>query len=111
MLQGKYVGNGFSFSGPDGFDCGASSGYGSPGSGTTPLSSPAPHMLLLPTHVQRALCDYGFFDEAENIASLGPTLIDMEPNKFKVCSFLINFTFHYHFFDESISDCSLLIIS
>ncbi|VDN57837.1 unnamed protein product [Dracunculus medinensis] len=81
--RGKYVGNGFSFSGPDGFDCGASSGYGSPGSGTTPLSSPAPHMLLLPTHVQRALCDYGFFDEAENIASLGPTLIDMEPNKFK----------------------------
>jgi hypothetical protein len=49
----------------DPFDCGASSGYGSPGAGGTPLASPAPHLLLLPTHLQRAF-DHGFFDEFIN---------------------------------------------
>lgn len=73
-------GSSFSPSGSDGFDCGASSGYGSPGSGGTPLSSPAPHMLMLPTHVQRALCDHGFFDESEGNPSLGPTVTEVDHN-------------------------------
>ncbi|VDK36123.1 unnamed protein product [Gongylonema pulchrum] len=66
----------FSPSGLDVFDCGASSGYGSPGIVGTPLSSPAPHIFSLPSHVQHALCDPSLDDETENIASLGPTVVD-----------------------------------
>uniref|UniRef100_A0A0N5AI26 Zf-3CxxC domain-containing protein n=1 Tax=Syphacia muris TaxID=451379 RepID=A0A0N5AI26_9BILA len=69
-------GSSFSPSGSDGFDCGASSGYGSPGWGSTPLSSPAPQTLL-PMHVQKALNDHGFFDESENPnAVLGSAITD-----------------------------------
>lgn len=83
-FQRRCSGSGFSPSGSDGFDCGASSGYGSPGSGGTPLSSPAPHMLLLQTHVQRALSDRGLFDESDNSASLRPVLVEGEQHKLKV---------------------------
>uniref|UniRef100_A0A915Q1Y6 3CxxC-type domain-containing protein n=1 Tax=Setaria digitata TaxID=48799 RepID=A0A915Q1Y6_9BILA len=77
----------FSPSGSDIFDCGASSGYGSPGTGDTPLSSPAPQVFSLPSHVQRALCDQVFGDDPENVEiSLGPTVIYNEHSKKSVGS-------------------------
>ncbi|VDN05991.1 unnamed protein product [Thelazia callipaeda] len=67
----------FSPSNSDAFDCGASSGYASPGTGETPLSSPTPQIFSLPSHVQRALCDSGCYDDLGNGAVfLGPTVID-----------------------------------
>ncbi|VDO70915.1 unnamed protein product [Onchocerca flexuosa] len=72
----------FSPSGSDVPDCGTSSGYGSPGTGETPLSSPAPQVFSLPSHVQHALCDPETCDDFENVAaSLGPTVIYNEHNK------------------------------
>lgn len=80
-IQRTHTGRSFSPSSSDVFDCGASSGYGSPGTMGTPLSSPAPHVFSLPSHVQHALCDPGCVDETEHVASLGPTVIDHEHNK------------------------------
>lgn len=93
FFQRRYSGSSFSPSGSDGFDCGASSGYGSPGWGNTPLSSPAPQTLL-PLNVQKALNDHGFFDENENNnVSLGPTIIDETyAQKPKVKNFLFEFS-------------------
>ncbi|TMS38514.1 hypothetical protein L596_005224 [Steinernema carpocapsae] len=50
-----------------GYDCGSSSGYGSPGSGGTPMASPAPNSYLtsgLLSHVVGYMCDAGFCDES-----------------------------------------------
>lgn len=82
IIQRGVSGLCFSPSGSDVLDCGTSSGYGSPGTGDTPLSSPAPQVLSLPSHVQRALCDPVSCDDSENIAaSLGPTVMYTEHNK------------------------------
>uniref|UniRef100_A0A1I7ZJL6 Zf-3CxxC domain-containing protein n=1 Tax=Steinernema glaseri TaxID=37863 RepID=A0A1I7ZJL6_9BILA len=50
----------------DGYDCGSSSGYGSPGSGGTPMASPAPNSYLTPGLLSRVvgyMNDSGFCDE------------------------------------------------
>lgn len=75
---------GFTLSPMDAFDSGASSGYGSPGMGGTPMSSPAPQIYSLPSHVQHALCDRGFCYQTDNVVSLGPTVIETERHKNKV---------------------------
>ncbi|MFH4980194.1 hypothetical protein AB6A40_006903 [Gnathostoma spinigerum] len=81
----RLSGGGFSPSESDGFDCDASSGYGSPGFGSTPMSSPAPPVMMVPAHVQKACSDHGFVDEPYN-ASFGPFITDLVPKKTKVFS-------------------------
>ncbi|KAK0399957.1 hypothetical protein QR680_003295 [Steinernema hermaphroditum] len=64
--------NGGNNSFSDGFDCGSSSGYGSPGSGGTPMASPAPNSYLTPgllSHVVGYMSDSGFSDEQMVIQS------------------------------------------
>ncbi|CAD5219498.1 unnamed protein product [Bursaphelenchus okinawaensis] len=58
----------FSGSSMDLFDCGSSSGYGSPGVSGTPLASPAPNSAsFIAQSVQRMLLDQGFFDELKTM--------------------------------------------
>ncbi|CAD5226238.1 unnamed protein product [Bursaphelenchus xylophilus] len=58
----------FSGSSMDLFDCGSSSGYGSPGVGGTPLASPAPNSSsFIAQSVQRMLLDQGFYDELKTM--------------------------------------------
>ncbi|VDM13999.1 unnamed protein product [Wuchereria bancrofti] len=71
----------FSPSGSDVLDCGTSSGYGSPGTGETPLSSPAPQVFSFPSYVQRALCDPVSCDDSENVAASLRPVVCNEHNK------------------------------
>jgi hypothetical protein len=74
----------------DVFDCGASSGYGSPGFVGTPLASPAPNVQCLANQLHKMFIDQGFCDEAingmpvPNSTSFGSSLNGHSPRSYEL---------------------------
>jgi hypothetical protein len=74
----------------DVFDCGASSGYGSPGFVGTPLASPAPNVQCLANQLHKMFIDQGFCDDSingmpvPNSTSFGSSLNGHSPRSYEL---------------------------
>jgi hypothetical protein len=74
----------------DVFDCGASSGYGSPGLIGTPLASPAPNVQCLANQLHKMFLDQGFCDDSingmpvPNSTSFGSSLSGHSPRSYEL---------------------------
>lgn len=74
----------------DVFDCGASSGYGSPGLIGTPLASPAPNVQCLANQIHKMFLDQGFCDDSingmpvPNSTSFGSSLSGHSPRSYEL---------------------------
>lgn len=77
----------------DVFDCGASSGYGSPGLIGTPLASPAPNVQCLATQLHKMLLDQGFSEDSTNgiavpmSSSLNSSISGHSPRSYELLAF------------------------
>ena len=74
----------------DVFDCGASSGYGSPGFVGTPLASPAPNVQCLANQLHKMFLDQGFCEDSlngmpvPNSSSFGSSLSGHSPRSYEL---------------------------
>jgi len=77
----------------DVFDCGASSGYGSPGLVGTPLASPAPNVQCLATQLHKMLLDQGYSEDSANgiavpmSSSLNSSISGHSPRSYELLAF------------------------
>uniref|UniRef100_A0AC34QL19 3CxxC-type domain-containing protein n=1 Tax=Panagrolaimus sp. JU765 TaxID=591449 RepID=A0AC34QL19_9BILA len=77
----------------DVFDCGASSGYGSPGLIGTPLASPSPNVQQIAAQLHKMFIDQGFCDDSTNSmpvpisSSLGSSISGHSPRSYELLAF------------------------
>lgn len=70
------------------FDCGSSSGYGSPGVGGTPLSSPAPNSAsYISQSVQKMLLEHSYYNDLKKASTpkqqpIGTSPCSFDPHDF-----------------------------